>query len=363
MSKRQSVLFLTKYSRQGASSRLRSFQYIPELQDSGMDISVSSLFDDRYLEHLYSEGRRPVVRSVWAYLRRLFLVLFASYKYDLVWIEKELFPYFPAFFEWLFARLGKPYVVDYDDAVFHNYDLSSNAVIRGLFGNKIDAVMRSASCVVAGNEYLAARARAAGANRVEIIPTVVDTSRYQSRTKTKKGASLVVGWIGSPTTQKYVEQLRPMLQDLAHECDFTLMLVGATADIKDSLPGINVCIESWSEDTEAALIQKMDIGIMPLEDGPWEKGKCGYKLIQYMASSVPVVASPVGVNNEIVNGAGCGLLAEDYPEWKSALLMLLNSEETRHRFGVSGRIAVENHYSIQSQFGKIENCFFGQETQ
>ncbi|MEQ3636265.1 glycosyltransferase [Alcanivorax sp.] len=263
--------------------------------------------------------------------------------------------------EVLLAWIGVRYVVDYDDAIFHNYDLSSNAWVRRFLGRKIDTVMRHAACVIAGNDYLADRAKAAGAKRIVVIPTVVDLRRYSAGNGA--GATITIGWIGSPTTQKYVEQLLPALKALSQAHAFRLMLVGATEDTATRLPGIEVIVCPWSEDTEAALIREMDIGIMPLEDGPWEKGKCGYKLIQYMASSVPVVASPVGVNPDIVNGAGCGLLAANDSEWAIALLKLLNSGEIRDKFGASGRVAVENQYSIDSQLRRLESCLLVQERQ
>jgi glycosyltransferase involved in cell wall biosynthesis len=341
------VLLLSKHSRMGASSRLRSLQYIPGLSAAGIDVRVSSLFDERYLHTLYTTGRRPRLWSVFLYLKRLFVVL-GSFRYDLVWIEKELLPYVPASIERLLRVCGVKYIVDYDDALFHNYDLSSSSLIRSLLGTKIDTVMRHSACVVAGNQYLAERARNAGARRIEIIPTVVDQSRYSCRVRAVE-ASPVVGWIGSPSTQIYVVGIREALKRVCEATGARLMLVGATADIKEQLSGIPVEVVPWSEASEAGLIQKMDVGIMPLEDGPWEKGKCGYKLIQYMACGVPVVASPVGVNVDIVNQTGCGLLADSVDSWADALLELLSSDSLQKSFGAAGRNAVEQRYSLQMQ--------------
>lgn len=348
------VLVLPKYARKGASSRLRTFQYLPFLEDQGWAFTVQPLFDEAYLDSLYTGQGRSRLGLVLAYLRRLF-VLLGSWRYRLIWVEKELFPYMPAWVEVVLARAGLRYVVDYDDAIFHNYDLARNKWIRRLLGRKIDAVMRHAACVIAGNEYLADRARAAGAKRVVVIPTVVDHRRYNARQET--GQSLTVGWIGSPTTQKYVENLLPAFQAMAQQQAFRLLLVGATADIAARFPGIDVDVQPWSEDTEAGLIQDMDVGIMPLEDGPWEKGKCGYKLIQYMASSVPVVASPVGVNPSIVNGAECGFLASSLREWESSLSKLLLDNELRAKFGSNGMQTVRNGYSIESQIELLNACF------
>src|SRR5690554_3812328 len=127
------VLLLSKYPRMGASSRLRSLQYLPALADEGIEVTVSSLFDENYLRELYEKGRKSKVRSLMLYLKRLF-VLLTVFRYDVLWIEYEVFPYLPAFAEQLLRLLGKPYVVDYDDAVFHNYDRSGNGLIRVFLG-------------------------------------------------------------------------------------------------------------------------------------------------------------------------------------------------------------------------------------
>jgi len=140
------VLLFSKYPRMGASSRLRSLQYLPFLEAQGVDVTVSNLFDEQYLARLYSTGGRSVWQTLKCYLFRLRALLTCG-RYDVIWIEKELFPYCPALFERLLRMLEKPYVVDYDDAIFHNYDLSKNALIRRVLGRKIDVVMCNARCV------------------------------------------------------------------------------------------------------------------------------------------------------------------------------------------------------------------------
>lgn len=342
------VLLLSKYPRMGASSRLRILQFIPDLEANGFDVTVSSLFDEDYLYNVYRKNSRSVLAIFRLYFRRL-LALLGSHKYDLIWIEKEIYPYLPAFAERWLNLSRRPYVVDYDDAIFHNYDLSGQPLIRHFLGRKIDTVMRRAGCVVAGNAYLAERARAAGAPHVELIPTVVDHERYAMRQGVGEQRPVIIGWIGSPSTQKYVVGIRDALAKACQGHDARLMLVGASPQVTAELPGVNVELLPWSEDREAEMIRMMDVGIMPLPDGPWEKGKCGYKLIQYMACGVPVVASPVGVNVDIVNGSQCGLLASSAADWVTALQTLLTSPELRAQFGTAGRRAVEEIYSLQAQ--------------
>ena len=349
------VLVFTKYPRMGASSRLRTLQYLPILEQRGFEFTVSSLFDETYLENLYNNGSRSRLALLKYYSKRL-LKLFSVGRYDLIWIEKELFPYLPAFSEQALALIGKKYIVDYDDAIFHNYDLSNNPILRKFLAKKIDKVMANASCVIAGNTYLAERAQAAGAKYIEWVPTVVDQSRYLPLTKTK-GVQKVIGWIGSPSTQKYILDIKEALHAVCERHSARLLLVGATQDIINQLPDIQVEVAPWSEDSEGQLIQQMDIGIMPLPDGPWEKGKCGYKLIQYMACGVPVVASPVGVNSDIIDGSKCGYLADDLEQWTNSLSILLSSAEQREIFGNAGRKAVEETYSLQVQTPILARIF------
>lgn len=341
------VLVFTKYPRMGASSRLRTLQYLPLLEQQGFEFTVQSLFDEAYLKNLYSKGSRSRLAVLKYYFKRLITLLTAP-RYDLLWIEKELFPYLPAFAERILTLFDVRYIVDYDDAIFHNYDLSSNPIIRRLLAHKIDKVMMHSECVMAGNRYLAARAKSAGAKNIQLLPTVVDHSRYQSRPENDANL-LTVGWIGSPSTQKYVVEIFSALQAVHQKTPFRLLLVGATDEISVQLPGLQVEVQPWSEESEVDLICSMDIGIMPLQDGPWEKGKCGYKLIQYMASGVPVVASDVGVNSEIVNHWSVGFLASNDSEWQEALASLLTDLSLREQYGSNGRLAVEKYYSLHAQ--------------
>lgn len=355
MSKR--ILVLTKYPRMGASSRLRTLQYLPLLEEQGFEFTVQSLFDDSYLKNIYSRQKRSKSAIGKLYLKRL-LTLFTVKSYDAIWIEKEIFPYLPAFAEQVLALFGINYVVDYDDAIFHNYDLSNNKFVRFFLAKKIDKVMKNASYIFAGNSYLAERARLTGAKKIQLLPTVVDHLRYQKNNQSIEDI-LTVGWIGSPSTQKYIVEILPELLIAHQQHPFRLLLVGATGDIHKELIGLDVDVRDWHEQTEAELISIMDVGIMPLKDGPWEKGKCGYKLIQYMACEVPVIASDVGVNCEIIENETAGLLAKKKSDWSDALLKLLGSTELRKSYGRAGRAIVASKYSIEIQLPVLKHILNG----
>lgn len=336
------ILILSRYGQLGASSRIRSYQYIPYLRAMGIDVNIAPLMGDHYLSNLYAGRNKQLVAAFAAYFRRL-LYLLMSYQYDLLWIEKELFPWLPAWVEVLLERIGLPYVVDYDDALFHRYDMHPQKLVRSLLSSKISKVMRSAALVIVGNDYLADYAWRMGAKRVEYLPTVVDLERYKISSYSEDNV-FSIGWIGSPTTARYLNLIRPALARVCRDCNSRLVIVGSG---HIEFPDLPIEIHSWSEKTEVNEIGSFDVGIMPLSDEPWERGKCGYKLIQYMACGRPVVASPVGVNQQIVEEGVNGFLAETTVEWVKALKTLRRDPELRKRMGMNGRNNVEKKYCLQ----------------
>lgn len=336
------ILYLTKYSREGASSRLRSYQYMPNLIDQGFKVAVSPFFDEGYLNQVYT-GRKPYFSVLKAYIKRFFK-LFSLPAYDVLIIEYELFPYFPAWFEKLISFFRIPYIVDYDDAIFHNYDRHSNLLIRTMLKDKIDKVMRYSSYVIAGNSYLAERAEKAGAKLVQIIPTVIDISRYNLKQSLEKNSDkIIIGWIGSPSTFKYVQQIASVLKEITEKFDVEIQIVGATGDLDFA---DNVKYIPWTEETEVDIISNFDIGIMPLPDNFWEKGKCSYKLIQYMGCKLPVIASPVGMNKEVVKENINGFLADTQNEWYDAFYKYIKDPVLRKQHGQAGFQLVTSIFNL-----------------
>jgi glycosyltransferase involved in cell wall biosynthesis len=218
-----------------------------------------------------------------------------------------------------------------------------------LLGAKLDRLMARANLVVAGNDYLAARARQAGADRVEIVPTVVDLARYPIRPSAGRDR-LTVGWIGSPGTAVYLDAVKPVLQSLSETMPLKAIAIGAR---EDQLSGSPFEPVEWSEASEVDALRTIDIGIMPLPDTPWERGKCGYKLIQYMALGKPVVASPVGVNARIVRNGVNGFLAATADDWHIALAELAGDAALRAAFGAAGRGDVEKGYALSLQAPRL----------
>lgn len=336
------VLVLTRYDRLGASSRLRFLQYLPILSKIGINFDVQPFFSDEMLQEKYKKGNYSLMGLVHAYAHRI-RVLRRKKNFDLVWIEKEALPWLPSLIEKALLK-GVPYVQDFDDAWFHNYDLHrSNWVRRGL-GRRLDELMAGSRLVIGGNNYLVNRAIAAGAAWTEKVPTVIDLERYPAVAKNNVvGACPVIVWIGSPSTLRYLKGLAEPLAALAKRVPFKLRVIGANL----ALDGVDVECLPWTEESEVAAIAESDIGVMPLMDSPWERGKCGYKLIQYMACHLPVVASPVGVNKDIVEEGRNGFLAEGDQDWIDALSQLLTQPDLRLCMGKEGRHRVEKNYCLQ----------------
>lgn len=341
------VLVLTRYGTLGASSRLRFFQYFSALEATDIQVHWESLFSDAELQSRYQHGRYGFATVLAAFGRRIKSML-GRHAFDLIWIEKEALPWWSLWFESALLR-GAPYVLDYDDAVFHNYDLHRFGLVRHLYGKRLDGLMSKAALVVCGNDYLAQRAHQAGAKWVERLPTVIDLARY-TLADTSVGKDVGreaevprIVWIGSPSTAKYLQLLRQPLQTLAERTPFVLRVIGAQFE----LTGVQVECVPWTESTEVAAIAECAVGVMPLLDSAWERGKCGYKLIQYMACALPVVATNVGVNAEIVQEGGNGYLARSEKEWLDALTRLLSDATLRQALGQAGRQRVETMYCIQ----------------
>jgi glycosyltransferase involved in cell wall biosynthesis len=347
------VIAYTKYDRAAASTRQRILQYAPYLQANGIDLEYRPLLPDSYVASLATG--EPVSKAAIAanYAERLRDILRPRPRADLVWIYSELFPYLPAAIERLVFRSGVPVIYDWDDAFFTTYQQHRSGLAR-LLGTKFEQVLPRAAAMTCGNAYLRDYA-ARFCDRAEVFPTVVDTDQYRPA----RGAEerpLTIGWIGSPSSWSNVQPVLPLIAQFCVDHGARFRVVGAgTAARADCFEGLDLI--DWSEDREIAEVQGFDIGIMPLNDGPFERGKSGYKLIQYMACEVPTIASPVGANRQIVDDGETGFLAKDPAGWRRALAALAADSALRSRIGANGRAKVEQYYSLRSQAPRLVELF------
>lgn len=342
------VLVLTRYTRLGASSRYRMFQYLPLLEKNGWQIEVHSLLGDKYINALYGKTSFPLFELIKSYWKRIRLLL-KKEKYDLIWLQQEAFPWIPSYMETFLLNGKTPIVVDYDDAFFHRYDQHKNPLIRFFLRKKIDRIMEISSTVVVCNNYLAQRAKDSKAKRVELLPTVVDLNLYKLKTPSGK-ETFTIGWVGSPHTAKYLDAIKPILSELMEDENVKVSILGSG---KYVLPGAQFI--NWTEETEIENIRTFDVGIMPLDNTSWERGKCGFKLIQYMACGIPVIASPIEINTKIVNHRVNGFLAETLDGWKEYFELLKDNVKLREEMGLQGRKTVEENYTLQVSTPKLMN--------
>jgi glycosyltransferase involved in cell wall biosynthesis len=327
------VLFLNKYTALGPSSRYRVLQFLPFLEKRGMQADVHSLHDDHYLASRYSGGKTSPFYLASRMLSRLSVLAGAS-RYDLVFIQKEMLPHFIDLPEWFLWRNGVRYVVDLDDAIHLMYP-------DGLLKGKIPRVLSRAHMVLAGNRYLEDYARRYNEN-VVFFPTVVDTDRMHPRDSADR-KDVVVGWMGTPETVKYLTAILPAVENAASGTPVSLLVVGAPVP---PTHGIRATSKAWS-DAEASDLRAMDIGLMPLADDEWSKGKCALKLLQYMSAGVASVTSPAASAPEFVRDGENAWMARDVNEWRDRIDRLARSAGLRAEMGARARVTVEEGYSLR----------------
>jgi glycosyltransferase involved in cell wall biosynthesis len=346
--KKMKILFLTKYDESGPSSRVRSYQFKLYLENDHVEFYFSPLHDTGYIKNLYLRNTRNYLSILKSCMNRFFFLLKNDRvrKFDLLVIEKELFPYVPFLDNWILRYLGIPYVLDYDDAIFHNYDLNKNHCLKLLLGNKISTLMLNSSLVLAGNSYLKDYAINAGAKKVTLLPSLINLDDYDRKAHYSNEGKFILGWVGSPSTQHYLPMLAPVLKKLSKIFDIELVTIGAHEFIME---GVKVICYPWTCEIQKEKIKDFDLGIMPLKDTPWEKGKCAYKLLQYMAAGVPVLASAVGANNDVVREGVNGYLASNEEDWEEKLLLCLQNRVSLMTLGENAYEIVKEHYSYQSK--------------
>lgn len=352
------ILFVTQYGVLAASSRTRVFHYLPHLEAAGHQCEVLTVLPDRSIGGsqllVTHQWARKSLYYAWAFWRTFncgLRALFAARGYDLLFVQKVIFP---PLIRWLFRLNGTPLIYDFDDAIFTSEVRERNWLAQRKHNRNsagVPAMLRLAQLALVENEYTASFAQN-HCSRVAIITGPIDTQRYSPGTKCTTREEIVLGWIGSSSTLPYLEMIRPALEELGRSLGHVrLHVVGALGMELQHMPVVE---KAWSMEEEVGDLRSFDIGLMPMPDDPWTRGKGGYKLLQYMAVGLPVITSPVGINCQVVDNGENGFWAESIEQWKEKIERLVADAELRRNMGIAGRKKMESVYSLDKARETLE---------
>ena len=344
------ILILAPYPVDSApSQRFRFEQYFQTLTGHDIEFTFQSFLDDRTWKILYKPGKG--FQKIWGIIKgfgRRKLMLFRAGQFDYVFIHREATPIGPPVFEFIIAKvLNKKIIYDFDDAIWLPDTRNESTFIKLIkWKSKVQKIAGWSYKVSVGNRYLAEFAREFCEN-VVLNPTTIDTIDMHrlDETNHNQNSKICIGWTGTHSTLKYLDPLIPLIRDLCKQLSIEFIVI---SNRKPSWGFEGLKYISWSKITEIQDLNKIDIGIMPLDDDQWSKGKCGFKALQYMALEKPALVSPVGVNNEMIAHGVNGFLCNSLEQWKRHLADLVESEELRRSIGREGRKTVENRYSVRS---------------
>lgn len=342
------ILIIAPYPHASApSQRFRFEQYLPYLKEQGFEITMKPFLSNKGWNTLYKEGSTfaKILTLSGSFMRRWGL-MFSLSRYDHIFIHREASMVGPAVFEWIIAKvLRKKFIYDFDDAIWLPNYSDSNARFQKLkMYKKVNKIMRLASTVTVGNPYLEEYAQKHNEN-TQVIPTTIDTDNVHNLDGNPDNNVPVIGWTGSHTTMQYLDELIPVLDELSLKIDFKFRVISnqpMTVE-RDYLEFV-----AWNATTEIQDLAMINIGVMPLSDNEWSRGKCGFKALQYMALGIPAVVSPVGVNTTIINNAENGFICADSNEWKNTLNNLLQDDKLRRSIGQKGKERVLKTYSVEA---------------
>lgn len=326
--------------RRAPGQRYRIEQWAPLMRGEGVEVDLLPFLDDATLDVLYERGHFVTKGAgvVGGYVRRL-RQLGRLQDYDVAYVFREA-AFLPSTFVEKAVARRMPFVYDFDDAIYLPATSAANASLRFLKSTaKVSTLCRMATQVTVGNAHLADYARR-HARAVTTIPSTIDTSSYLPGPR-RPSAVPVIGWTGSATTVPYLEEILPALRVLRSSFDFELRVIGGRL----SVDGLRVTCVPWNADSEVEDLRAIDIGLMPLPDDEWTRGKCGMKALQYMGLAIPAVVSPVGANAEIIRDGRNGFHARTQEDWVARLGSLIRDPSLRMRLGAAGRETVEKEYS------------------
>lgn len=339
------IVFFTKYTPKGPSSRYRTYQYESYFKEE-FETEYFPFFDDKYIDSIFNNKKAGFFSLTRLCVIRMIKIFGKLFSKDLIVVEYELVPYFPPLFEYLFKLTGVGYILDFDDAVFHNYDNSKNKIIKFFLGSKIKIISKNATHIITGSPYLTQFLIQFNANVTE-IPTSICFEYYQKNKKTIENDKLIVGWLGSNTTSINLLIVKDVISEIKKTFpNVVFRFCGFNDSLLSHFNRDDFELVDWSPINEMCFLNEISIGIMPLEDNLFNKGKCGFKLIQYMAMGKPTISSPLEANVKI-NRANGNLFATTKKEWSKALITMINDYENYKKVGIENIEIVRKHYSSE----------------
>ncbi len=349
-SKGLSVLFLTRYPKEGASSRYRVFQYVESLERLGLKCDVQSFMDESMYRASIAPGRtmRKLIMTMAATAKRL-RAIFSAKHYDVVYLQRELLPFGPPWIERWLARSGVTLVFDYDDALFIKRPSRYNPIATFFRSpEKTKEMFQLVDCTIAGNDWLRDVARDAG-GRAETIEVAEDTARFVGPDEKfrDRNQPVTIGWLGSPSTAKYLREIEPVLQEIAERHPNVRWQIMGSGDFE--MDGVPWEPEEWSLEAERAALARYDIGLMPLPEFEWSRGKSGGKARTYMAAAVVPVVTAIGYNCELIRDGETGYLCRDSESWVSSLNTLITDRDLREKLSRAAHADVEARFSLRGQ--------------
>jgi glycosyltransferase involved in cell wall biosynthesis len=358
----RTILLLCPYPYGHApSQRFRFEQYLDALKQHNFHIDAHSFLSEGAWRILYTRGHvlQKTSALVSGFLRRFGLLFRSIPKADLVFIHREASPLGPPLLEFIIAKVyRKKIIYDFDDAIWLPNTSEENRLVAWFkWHSKVKSICRWSYRVSAGNAFLASFARSYNAN-VFINPTTVDSSRIHIPSlATKSGnQNLTLGWTGTHSTLKYLDFFGPIWSDLVLRFGARIQMI-IISDRRPSYAWPQLHFIPWSKETEIEDLRQIDIGLMPLTNDPWTAGKCGLKVLQYMALAIPAVASPVGVNTTIISDGHTGVLCDSAEQWSHSLIRLIEDSAWRKTLGIAGREWVAANYSVESNRSNFVSLF------
>ncbi len=356
------ILFLVPYPiGESPSQRFRFEQYFSILSKAGYQFDIQTFLTKDNWKLFFRPGH--VIQKAFALLKgfaKRWIVPFHALSYDFIFIHRETAPVGPPVLEWILAKiLRRKIIYDFDDAIWLT-DRKNESVMLNIvkWRSKVSSICRWAYKVSCGNEYLVSYARQFNKN-VHYMPTTIDTENVHNRqlviSAKPPDGKLSIGWTGSHSTLKYLLELEPVLKRM--ETEFPDLDIVVIADRKPEMALKSLRFIPWNKNSEAADLMKIDIGIMPLPDDEWAKGKCGFKALQSMSLGIPSVISPVGVNTMIIENGVNGYLASADEQWIAVLKNLIADDRLRARIGEAGRQTILNRYSVISTSSSYLSLF------